>query len=111
MEFARKNIFTTKLLFVTIGTMHSYRYRYGDNQENMDYLIWNAAISKSFLKNKALTVKFIGHDLLQQFTNKNSRITPYMMTESWNNRKSSYGMLTLSYELNAAPQNKKGAKK
>jgi len=87
-------------------TMHSRR-GYDDASMNENNLVWNAALSTSFLKGRPLTLKLIGHDILQQLASVQRNINAQGRTETWYNTQPSYAMLTLSYRLNLQPKKKK----
>lgn len=84
-------------------TMHSRR-GYEDATMNDNNLVWNVALSKAFLKGKQLTVKLIGHDILQQLTSVRRTINAQGRTETWYNTQPAYGMVTLGYRLNIKPK-------
>ncbi len=86
-------------------TMHSRR-GYEDETMNDNNLVWNAALSKSVLKNKALTLKLIGHDILQQLSNVRRTVNAQGRTETWYNTQPAYCLFTLSYKLNVMPKKK-----
>ncbi|MCF0235697.1 MAG: outer membrane beta-barrel protein [Bacteroidaceae bacterium] len=67
---------------------------------NTNELIWNAQISKTFLRSKALTLSLKFYDILQQESNISRNLTAMMRSDSWNNQLTSYFMLHLSYKLN-----------
>lgn len=87
-------------------TMHSRR-GYEDATMNENNLVWNAALSKSVLKNKSLIIKLIGHDILQQLSSVQRNINAQGRTETWYNTQPSYGLITLAYKLNVMPKKKK----
>lgn len=92
--------------FDTDLTMHSRR-GYEDKTMNKNYLVWNAALSKAFLKSKNLIVKLRGHDILQQLENVQRNINAQGRTETWYNTQPSYGLLSVAYRLNLNPKKKK----
>ncbi len=87
-------------------TMHSRR-GYEDDTMNKDNLVWNAALSKAFLKNKSLIVKLRGHDILQQLESVQRNLNAQGRTERWYNTQPSYGLLSVAYRLNLNPKKKK----
>lgn len=87
-------------------TMHSRR-GYDDKTMNDNNLVWNAAISKSFFKNKCLVLKVTGHDILQQLDNVYRSINAQGRTETWYNTQPSYVIATASYRLDMKPKKRK----
>lgn len=76
------------------------RRGFSASEFNTNELVWNAAISQSFLRNKALTIRFEAYDLLQQESNITRSLTAMARTDSWNNSLTSYVMLHAIYRLN-----------
>lgn len=87
-------------------TMHSRR-GYEDATMNDNNLIWNASLSKSLLKGKCLTIKLIGHDILQQLSSVRRVLNAQGRSETWYNTQPAYGMLSVAYRLNIQPKKKK----
>ena len=89
-------------LGMKINTSVTYHARSGfsDPMFNRDQCIWNASISQSFLKSKALTLQLEGVDLLQQRTSVMTSMSPtsrtYIRTEVY----LSYVMLHAVYKFN-----------
>jgi hypothetical protein len=67
---------------------------------NHDQWLWNATISQSFLKNKALTLQLEAVDLLHQRTSEYSSISPQMRYFSREKAFFSYVMLHAIYRFN-----------
>ena len=76
---------------------------------NTNELLWNAQISQSFLKNKALTLSLQLYDILQQQSNISRTITATMRSDSWNMALNSYAMLHVIYKFNAFSGQKSSA--
>ena len=85
--------------------MHSRR-GYSDKHLNDDNLIWNASLTRSFLKGKRLTAKLEGVDLLHQLDNVRSYMNAQGRTETWYNTIPSYLMFHLYYKLHIQPKKK-----
>jgi len=68
---------------------------------NINYVLWNASISKSFLKNENLIVTFSGNDLLNQNINTNRTISDNVITDNKTNVISRYFLLKLTYKFNS----------
>lgn len=67
---------------------------------NTNELIWNAQVSKSLLRSKALTLSLRFYDILQQQSNISRNLDAMMRSDSWNNQLTSYFMFHVSYKLN-----------
>jgi hypothetical protein len=78
-------------------TMFSRR-GYGDESMNTDDFVWNARISKNFLKNR-LSVIAEGFDILGQLSNVTQTLNGQGRYETWKNNIPRYGMLRLIYKL------------
>ncbi len=76
------------------------RRGYASSSMNTNELIWNAQISKSFLKGNALTVSFQWNDILQKRSNISRTIDSYRSSDSRYNAIYSYGMVHVIYKLN-----------
>ena len=86
-------------------TLYSRR-GYNDASMNDDNLVWNADITKSFLKSKNLILKLEGFDLLHQLDNVRTEVNAQGRTETWYNVVPSYLMLHLICKLNVLPKKK-----
>jgi len=87
-------------------TIYSRR-GYNDASMNDDNLVWNADVTKSFLKSKNLILKLEGFDLLHQLDNVRTEVNAQGRTETWYNVVPSYVMLHLIYRLNVLPKKNK----
>ena len=84
-------------------TMFSRRGYYSDLM-NDDHLVWNAALTRSLLKNR-LTLKMTAFDLLHQLSNTQYSVNAQGRTETWNNSISRYVMLSITYKLTRKQKN------
>ena len=96
------------LSFSTDIGMRSRR-GYSEASMNTNELIWNAQLSQSFLKGKALTVSLQCYDILQQQSNISRNISAMMREDTWNNSINSYFMVHLIYKLNIFNGSRKGS--
>lgn len=78
----------------------SSRRGYSSNELNTNELLWNAQLSHSFLKGRALTLMLEVNDILGQQTNISRDISALMRTDSRNNAIYQYGMLRVVYRFN-----------
>ena len=76
------------------------RRGYADEIMNHDQWLWNATISQSFLKNKALTLQLQAVDILHQRTAEYSFVQPHMRYFSREKVFFSYVMLHAIYRFN-----------
>jgi hypothetical protein len=81
------------------------RRGYGSSELNTNDLVWNASLSRSFLKSR-LTVRLEGFDLLGQLSSTVIFINGQGRTETVSNTLPRYAMLHLSYKLNKQPKKK-----
>ncbi|KAA6345000.1 hypothetical protein EZS27_007385 [termite gut metagenome] len=63
-------------------------------------LMWNAQLSKSFLRNNAATIRIKIYDILQQQSNLSRNISETMMSDTEYNTLGSYFMVHFVYRLN-----------
>ena len=92
--------------FTLATDMKMYSRRgYGSSELNTNDLVWNASISRSFLKSR-LTVRLEGFDLLGQLSSTVIFINGQGRTETVSNTLPRYAMLHLSYKLNKQPKKK-----
>ena len=78
----------------------SSRRGYSSTEMNTNELLWNAQVSHSFLRGRALTVMLEINDILGQQTNISRTIDALMRTDSRHNAIYQYGMLRLVYRFN-----------
>ncbi|KAA6340685.1 hypothetical protein EZS27_011465 [termite gut metagenome] len=67
---------------------------------NNSELMWNAQLSKSFLRNNAATIRIKIYDILQQQSNLSRNISETMMSDTEYNTLGSYFMVHFVYRLN-----------
>lgn len=94
-----------KLTLATDIKMFSRR-GYATSDLNTNDLIWNASVTKAFLKKK-LTARLEMFDILHQLTNTNITINAQGRTETVTNTLPRYAMLHLQYNFNIMPKMKK----
>lgn len=83
-------------------TMYSRR-GYDDHSMNTNDLVWNARLSKRFLKGK-LVMMLDAFDLLHELSNVRRTINAQGRTETWNNVTPHYAMLHVIYKFNKQPK-------
>jgi outer membrane receptor protein involved in Fe transport len=67
---------------------------------NISYFIWNAEISKSFLKTENLVLSVIGKDMLNQNINANRQINANVVVDNKTRIISRYFLMKLTYRFN-----------
>ncbi len=85
--------------FTTDIAMNSRR-GYSQKSMNTNELIWNAQLSHSFLRGKALVISLLWNDILRKQSNISRTINAMMSSDSRYNAIYSYGMLRVTYKLN-----------
>ena len=93
-----------KFQFTTDLTMEASRGYQHEEMNKTDW-IWNAQLTRSFLKG-SLIAKLKGYDILQQIENTHYRMNAQGRTESWHNGIPRYVMLSLSWRFNVMPKKK-----
>jgi len=78
----------------------SSRRGYSSSEMNTNELLWNAQVSHSFLRGRALTIMLEVNDILGQQTNISRTIDALMRTDSRHNAIYQYGMLRVVYRFN-----------
>ena len=78
----------------------SSRRGYSSTEMNTNELLWNAQVSHSFFRGRALTVMLEVNDILGQQTNISRTIDALMRTDSRHNAIYQYGMLRVVYRFN-----------
>lgn len=86
---------------LTTNINENCRRGYNDASMNTNEFIWNAQISQSFLRGRALTVALQFYDILQNQSNFSRAINAYNRTDTWYNSINSYAMLKVTYRINA----------
>ena len=93
-----------KLEISTDLTLYS-RTGYADDALNTTDLVWNARLSRPFLKGKFLLM-FDGFDLLSQLSNVTRTLNAQGRTETYTNVLPRYALLHVVYRLNKQPKKK-----
>lgn len=93
-----------KLELSTDLTMFSRR-GYNDRSMNTDDLVWNARLSRTFLKGNLICM-VDGFDILGRLSNITQSINEQGRTETWRNVVHRYAMLHVAYRLNRQPKKK-----
>lgn len=78
------------------------RRGYSEPSMNTNDLVWNATLSRTFLKGR-LTTRFTGFDLLGQLSRTFYSINAQMRNERWLSTITSYGMIHIAYKFNMQP--------
>ena len=68
---------------------------------NLNYVVWNASISKSFLKNENLILTVSGNDILNQNVMNNRTVQDNVITDDRTSIISRYFLLKLTYKFNS----------
>lgn len=85
-----------------LSTDYNWNRRSGYNEVmDGDYHLWNATLSKSFLKNNAATLELSWNDILNQRKTFSRRTTSRAITDSFVDGITTYGMLTFRYNFTA----------
>lgn len=96
--------FPWKIQLATDLKMYSRR-GYEEPSMNTDELVWNASVSRPFLKGK-LVVRIDGFDILNQLSSTRYIVNGQGRTETWQLCMSRYAMLRVAYKFNKNPKNK-----
>ncbi len=91
-----------KLQIATDLKMFSRR-GYQSHLMNDDHLVWNAQLTRSFLKEK-FTLKLQAFDLLHELSNMQYEVNAQGRTETWHNSLPRYLMLTAAVKLSKSPR-------
>ena len=92
------------LQFVTDFGLY-VRSGYDTPSMNTSDWVWNASLSRSFMKNNLL-LKVTGYDILQQINSITQDYNSQGRTETWVRSIPSYVMATLTYKFHVAPKKK-----
>jgi hypothetical protein len=68
---------------------------------NINYVLWNASLSKMFLKNDNLILTISGNDILNQNISTQRTVQDNVITDSKTNIISRYFLLRLTYKFNS----------
>lgn len=93
------NITFPKQFYLSTDINYRIANGYGEGFEKNE-VIWNAQISKNFLKNNSATIRFKIYDILQQQTNLSRSISNIRITDSQYNTLGSYFMVHFVYRFN-----------
>ncbi len=85
---------------LSTGLNMNSRRGYSDASMNTNELIWNAQLSHSFLRGKALTLSLQFYDILHQQSTFSRAITAMQRSDTEYNAITSYAMLHVIYRLN-----------
>lgn len=95
---------------LALTTDLNYRIKDGYTQGyNINELIWNAQISKNFLKNNMATLRIKFYDILKEQSNLSRTIDATRMTDSEYNTLGSYFMVHFVYRLNTLGGKSRGS--
>ncbi|MCR5130961.1 MAG: outer membrane beta-barrel family protein [Prevotella sp.] len=84
------------------------RRGYNSSMMNTDDLVWNASLSRTFLKGK-LTARLMAFDILHQLSSTQYNVNAQGRTETWHNCIPRYALLTLAYKFQKMPKGKKSS--
>lgn len=93
LKFPFKLLFETDAKYV-INSQRTEGY-------NLNYIVWNATISKLFLKNENLILSINGNDILNQNISNERTIQDNVITDDKTNIISRYFLLKLTYKFNS----------
>ncbi len=96
--------FPFKLQVSTNLTVNSRR-GYDEPSMNTDDIVWNASLSRSFLKDK-LGLRIEAFDILHQLSQTAYVVNGQGRTETWRRTLPNYVMLNLTWKFNVNPKNK-----
>lgn len=93
-----------KIQLATDLKMYSRR-GYNEPSMNTDELVWNASLSRAFMKEK-LVVQLNAYDLLNQLSTTRYVVNGQGRTETWQLTVPRYAMLKVAYKFNKNPKKK-----
>lgn len=79
------------------------RRGYNDREMNTDELVWNARLTKTFLKGR-LACMLDAFDILGNLSNVRRSIDAFGRTEVWHHVTPRYAMLHIAYRFNKQPK-------
>ena len=94
------NITTPWGMSLTTDLHQNSRRGYSDNSMNTNELIWNAQLSQSFLRGRALTLQLEFNDILSNQSNFSRTVSAMSRSDVEYNSINSYAMLHVIYRLN-----------
>lgn len=74
---------------------------------NKTTFVMNAALSRSFLRNKSLTIQLLGFDIFKGLNNMEQKVNANGRIETWHNSLHRYAMLKVMYRFNNKKKDKK----
>lgn len=80
------------------------RNGYEDETMNTNEWVWNMSVEKRLLRNKSLTLKFTGFDILAQRSNIQRTLNAQGRTETWYNTLPRYCLFSLVWHFHRAPK-------
>lgn len=90
---------------LALYSLHGYQ----EESMNTNNVVLNASLSKSFLKNKSLTLQCTGFDLLNKINDIRQSINSQGRIETWTNSISRYVMFHLIYKFSKKPRQQQQA--
>ena len=96
---ANANITLPWDIYLSTDINYNIKSGYGEGFDK-NTILWNAQVSKNFLKKKQATLRFKIYDILQQRSNISRTITANYIQDSESNTLSSYFMVHFVYRLN-----------
>lgn len=99
-KFGLNSQYTIPVLKITVGTdLSLYSQRgYSSDYMNTNDWIWNATLSRAFLKGR-LVARVDGYDILHQMTTRRYSVNAQGHTETWYNSIPRYFMFTLAFRI------------
>lgn len=97
-------------IYLSSDINYSIKSGYGEGFDK-NVILWNAQISKNFLKNKQATLRFKIYDILQQKSNLVRTVTANYTQDSEYNTLNSYFMVHFVYRLNTLGGNQMKGRK
>ena len=94
------NIYSSWGGSITTEIHNQSRRGYSDNSMNTNELVWNAQLSQSFLKGKALTISVQFYDILKNLSSYSRNISAMQRSDVEYNTINSYIILHIIYRLN-----------
>ena len=80
------------------------RNGYEDETMNTNEWVWNMSVEKRLLRNKSLTLKFTGFDILAQRSNIMRTLNAQGRTETWYNTIPRYFLFSIAWRFHKAPR-------
>ena len=83
------------------------RRGFSDASLNSSNWVWNADLSKSFLKRKVMTLKLSAYDILNSMKAVSVNVNAQGRVETWTNTMRRYVMLSAIYRFDMKPKNQR----